>query len=126
MRRGEFREDVFYLLNVIRLRIPPLLERPEDIPLLVEHFIKKFNRDKGRAVEGILPESMAILKKMPWSGNIRELENVIERAVVLKGAGSIEPSDLPDQPSRGDNGGGSDAAPMLGEEGLDIKQATER
>jgi transcriptional regulator with PAS, ATPase and Fis domain len=125
MRKGEFREDLFYRLNVIPLRIPPLRERPEDIPLLVEHFIKKFNRDKGRSVEGILPETMAILKTMPWSGNIRELENVIERAVVLKGSGAIEPSDLPDRPSRGDNGGGSAAAPTLGEEGLDIKQATE-
>jgi transcriptional regulator with GAF, ATPase, and Fis domain len=125
MRKGEFREDLFYRLNVIPLRIPPLRERPEDIPLLVEHFVKKFNRDKGRSVDGILPETLAILKTMTWSGNIRELENVIERAVVLKGAGFIEPSDLPERPARADNGGGKAASPTLGEEGLDIKQATD-
>jgi DNA-binding NtrC family response regulator len=124
MRKGEFREDLFYRLNVIPLRIPPLRERPEDIPLLVEHFIKKFDRDKGRSVEGIRPEAMAILRQMPWTGNIRELENVIERAVVLKGSGWIEPSDLPDRPRHAGNGA-TPAAPALGEEGLDIKAATE-
>jgi DNA-binding NtrC family response regulator len=124
MRKGEFREDLFYRLNVIPLRIPPLRERPDDVPLLVEHFIKKFNRDKGRSVEGIRPETLAILREMPWTGNIRELENVIERAVVLKGSGFIEPSDLPERPRR-DNGGASPAAPTLGEEGLDIKQAVD-
>ncbi len=124
MRKGEFREDLFYRLNVIPLRIPPLRERPEDIPLLVEHFIKKFNRDKGRSVEGIRPETMGILRQMRWTGNIRELENVIERAVVLQGSGFIEPSDLPDQPQR-TGGNGGPAAPTLGDEGLDLKQATE-
>jgi transcriptional regulator with PAS, ATPase and Fis domain len=124
MRKGEFREDLFYRLNVIPIRIPPLRERPDDIPLLVEHFIRKFNRDKGRSVEGIRDDTMAILREMPWTGNIRELENVVERAVVLKGSGLIEPSDLPDRPRR-DNGNASPAAPTMGEEGLDIKQAVD-
>jgi DNA-binding NtrC family response regulator len=83
VRRGEFREDLYYRLNVITLSLPPLRERREDIPLLVEHFIGKYARENRKEVGGVSPEAMALLMDHPWRGNVRELENVIERAVVL-------------------------------------------
>lgn len=78
-----FREDLFYRLNVLPVRVPPLRERPEDIPLLVETFIAKFAAQNNSPVAGITPEAMAALMAHPWPGNVRELENIIERAVVL-------------------------------------------
>ncbi|HEX4924452.1 MAG TPA: sigma-54 dependent transcriptional regulator, partial [Bdellovibrionales bacterium] len=80
---GQFREDLFYRLNVIPVRVPPLRERPQDIPLLVSNFIEKFAAQNGSPVRGVAPEAMALLMAHPWPGNVRELENVIERAVVL-------------------------------------------
>jgi two-component system, NtrC family, response regulator PilR len=84
---GILREDLFYRLNVIPVHLPPLRERGDDIPLLVNHFIQKLARETGKDVRGISPEALAILERHRWPGNIRELENAIERAIVL-GAGS--------------------------------------
>lgn len=81
--RGDFREDLFYRLNVITLFVPPLRDRKSDIPLLVNHFIKKYNRTMNRKFEGIEDSAMKMLMEYPWPGNVRELENVIERAIVL-------------------------------------------
>jgi DNA-binding NtrC family response regulator len=97
MEEGKFREDLYYRLSVIPIHIPPLRERKEDIPLLVDHFLAKFNREKKREVEGISPEAMELLMQYPWPGNVRELENLIERLVVLKRRGIIRPEDLPDK-----------------------------
>jgi DNA-binding NtrC family response regulator len=83
VRRGEFREDLYYRLNVITLTLPPLRDRREDIPPLVEHFIRKYAEENQKEVGGVSPEAMALLMDHPWRGNVRELENVIERAVVL-------------------------------------------
>jgi DNA-binding NtrC family response regulator len=83
VRKGEFREDLYYRLNVITLNLPPLRERREDIPLLVEHFIGKYATENRKEVRGVTPEAMALLIDHPWRGNVRELENVVERAVVL-------------------------------------------
>jgi transcriptional regulator with PAS, ATPase and Fis domain len=83
VRRGDFREDLYYRLNVITIALPPLRDRREDIPLLAEHFIAKYARENGRQVQGLSPEALALLLDHPWRGNVRELENVIERAVVL-------------------------------------------
>jgi two-component system response regulator HydG len=83
VKEGKFREDLFYRLNVIPVRVPSLKERPQDIPLLVEHFIEKFAVQNNSKVRGILPEAMAELMAHPWPGNVRELENLIERTVVL-------------------------------------------
>jgi DNA-binding NtrC family response regulator len=83
VRRGDFREDLYYRLNVITIDLPPLRERREDIPPLAEHFIAKYARENGRLVQGLSPEALALLVDHPWRGNVRELENVIERAVVL-------------------------------------------
>lgn len=90
VKDGKFREDLFYRLNVIQVKVPALRERKEDIPLLVESFIQKFRIRNGSSVTTVSPESMAILMAHPWPGNVRELENVIERAMVLTRGDTIE------------------------------------
>lgn len=80
---GAFREDLFYRLNVISLKVPPLRERMDDIPLLVLHFIEKYNQINGKNVQGVDPVVIKQLMRHPWKGNVRELENMVERAVVL-------------------------------------------
>jgi Nif-specific regulatory protein len=92
--RGKFREDLFYRLNVVPIFMPALRERKEDIPLLVEFFLKKFNEENKKTVS-ISPDSMRILSDYDWHGNVRELENTIERLVVMSDKGVIRPSDLP-------------------------------
>jgi len=89
---GEFREDLYYRLNAVKLKLPPLRERVEDIPLLVQHFLKKF----GSHVE-VAPEVMNALTGYAWKGNVRELENVIERAVLLAHGSRILMQDLPEE-----------------------------
>lgn len=83
MRRGAFREDLYYRLNVVRIELPPLRRRAEDIPQLVMHFIERFNRLHGKAVHGIAPDALALLMAHDWPGNVRELENYVERAFVM-------------------------------------------
>jgi len=95
MEKGSFREDLFYRLNVVRLELPPLRERKEDIPLLVDHFIARFNRRQGKGVTGVAPDALALLMAYDYPGNVRELENIIERAFVLCGGGRIERAHLP-------------------------------
>ncbi len=92
-----FREDLFYRINVIPVNIPPLRERKVDIPILANHFLRKFNKLKRRAVNEISAVAMECLLKYPWPGNVRELENLIEMLVVLKEDGTIDASDLPDK-----------------------------
>jgi DNA-binding NtrC family response regulator len=92
VRDGRFREDLFYRLNVVTIRIPPLRERREDIPLLADHFAAKH----GREGAAITPAARELLAAYDWPGNVRELENVIERALALDAAGVIVPEDLPD------------------------------
>jgi DNA-binding NtrC family response regulator len=92
---GRFREDLFYRLNVIRIELPPLRDRREDVPLLVQHFIEKYTRLAGKSVTGITPEALDQLQGYEWPGNVRELENAIERAVVLATGPLITDADLP-------------------------------
>jgi len=92
---GAFREDLYYRLAVISLAIPALRERREDIPPLVYHFIRQFNAEAGYAVEGVRQDALELLVDHAWPGNVRQLENVIERAVILRKAGLVQPSDLP-------------------------------
>ncbi len=94
---GKFRADLFYRLNVIPLRIPPLRERKDDIPLLVEHFLKTYAEQSGKPPKTISPEAMDILMRYDWPGNVRELENAIERAVILQEGRVITPDDLPEK-----------------------------
>ena len=105
---GTFREDLYYRLNVVPIRLPPLRERSDDIPLLCKHFIRKFNARLKKKVAGIEAEAEGALMSHPWPGNIRELENVIERAVLFSNGSLIEPSDLPHEVR--DGGGGPRAA----------------
>ncbi len=93
---GTFREDLYYRLNVVKIDLPPLRERMEDIPLLVEHFINKFNSQRDRHVEGISEEVLSILVHHDYPGNIRELENIIEYAFILCHEGLIRPHHLPE------------------------------
>jgi len=92
---GEFREDLYYRLNVIPIMLPSLRERREDVPLLVDHFLQKSCEACGRSLMSISPEAMAILKNYSWPGNVRELENIIERCVALETSGTLTPSSLP-------------------------------
>lgn len=95
--KNQFREDLFYRLNVIPIHIPPLRERNTDIPLLVAHFMTRFNAEKKRHIDGVSPEAMDRLMHYAWPGNVRELENLIERITILKGQGVITPADLPEK-----------------------------
>jgi two-component system NtrC family response regulator len=97
---GGFREDLFYRLNVINIGVPSLRERPEDIRLLVNHFIEKYREDEGNERIELSPEAWKILYSYSWPGNVRELENVIERAVVLKADRVIGQEDLPTELSQ--------------------------
>ena len=92
---GRFREDLFYRLNVIRLEVPPLRERREDIPLLVDHFVSSFRQQLGKNVRRVSDEALEQLVAYRWPGNVRELENLIERAVILSDGDAIEASALP-------------------------------
>jgi two-component system NtrC family response regulator len=94
VKEGIFREDLYYRLNVVRIDIPPLRERPEDLPALVAHFVGKYAGEVGRAAPEVSPEAMRRIYDHPWPGNVRELENALERAVILAGP-EIRPSDLP-------------------------------
>jgi transcriptional regulator with PAS, ATPase and Fis domain len=93
--QGQFREDLFYRLNVIHFWVPPLRERKEDIPAMLDHFLKRFMRANGHLVRGINPEAFAALCEYPWPGNVRELENVVERLVVTGRHEVLKLEDLP-------------------------------
>ena len=93
--KGRFREDLFYRLNVLTIHLPPLRDRAEDIPLLMDHFIDRFNERLGKNIRSVSPAAIALLLAYHWPGNIRELENIIERAVVLCDEDQILPESLP-------------------------------
>jgi len=95
VRRGLFREDFYYRINVFPIFVPPLRDRPADIPMLVQHFLDKFSRQINKKIEGISPRAMETIMACPWPGNVRELKNAIERAVVVASGPMIEPEDLP-------------------------------
>jgi DNA-binding NtrC family response regulator len=95
VQEGKFREDLYYRLNVIPISLPALRQRKSDIPMLLSHFLESFNKSKGRDLKGFSQEAMNCLVNYAWPGNIRELENLIERLAILKGQGIIEISDLP-------------------------------
>ncbi len=95
VRDGTFREDLYFRLNVLQIALPPLRQRPEDIPLLTQHFIQRFRRGTGKGIEGVTAEAMATLMKYEFPGNIRELENIIERAFILCEGREVSVADLP-------------------------------
>ena len=108
--RGTFREDLFYRLNVLNVHIPPLRERAEDIPLLVDHFIQKYNDSGGLHIKGITPPALKMLINYRWPGNVRELENVIERSMVMTDNARIDAQDLPESISRNESDGADEGA----------------
>jgi two-component system response regulator PilR (NtrC family) len=93
---GTFREDLYYRLNVIPLRLPALRERADDVPIIAEHFLQKFTREMGKPIHGFTSEATALLAAYEWPGNVRELENVVERAVALERGETITAQTLGD------------------------------
>lgn len=127
VEQGTFRSDLYYRLNVIPITLPPLRTRRTDIPLLTDHFISRHNRSKHGMIRGISAEAMLYLVRYHWPGNVRQLENIIERAVVLKKSGLIEVSDLPPEiqrvsPSFESHG----APPSLCSGGIDLSEELNR
>src|SRR5438309_6061494 len=117
---GILREDLFYRLNVIPIQLPPLRERREDISLLVAHFLQKFGKDLGKQARGVAPEAMIVLERYHWPGNIRELENVRERAIVLGSGDMLGIESLPETLRRERPVKGMEAV-ELPEDGLDLE-----
>ena len=95
VRQGAFREDLYYRINVISLQIPPLRERKEDIKALVQHYLEKYSHEMGRTVKELSPESLELMMNYEWAGNVRELQNVIERAIIISSGDVITPEHLP-------------------------------
>lgn len=123
---GDFREDLYYRLNVIPIRIPALRERKADIPLLLHHFMQVFNRTRGRQLAGISNDALGLLMNYPWPGNIRELENLVERLSILKGAGVIDVMDLPEKYRRAISATQSDPGKVdIPENGVDFNSAVD-
>ena len=125
VKTGGFREDLFFRLNVIQVDVPALRERREDIPVLVDHFIRRFNKEFRREVRGVSEEAMARLVQYPWPGNVRELRNVIERIVILEARDVIQATHLPAEIRYGRLGGtgGTGATPfVLPEDGVDLEE----
>jgi transcriptional regulator with PAS, ATPase and Fis domain len=124
VQAGTFREDLYYRLNVIHLNVPALRERPEDVPLLVQHFLKKAKEKVGRLnIGGVSRAAAQILADYQWPGNVRELENTIERAVLLCQGSLIEPKDLPQRLCG--LGVEKRVSPRLPDAGLDLRNAVE-
>ncbi len=96
VKEGKFREDLYYRINVVRLVLPPLRDRKDDIPLLIDHFIQKYNRLKGKSIQGLQPDVLPILMSYDFPGNIRELENIMEYAIVVCKNGMIGNDQLPE------------------------------
>jgi len=125
--RGTFREDLYYRLNVLKIVLPPLAHRREDIPLLADHFLRKFSAQQGKQIEAISEEALAVLMGCELPGNVRQLQNVIERAVVLCRGERIEadglPAELVEAASGGKRGGPKpDGGPLLVAEAAAIVQ----
>jgi two-component system response regulator HydG len=94
IKGGTFREDLFYRLNVVLIQMPPLRARKNDIPLLAQHFLEKYNARLGKDIRGLAPDALELMLRHDWPGNVRELENTMERLVVLSSGPYLEPSDL--------------------------------
>ena len=118
---GRFREDLYYRINVIPIVLPPLRERREDIPLLAEHFLAKYAEQMGKSITGLSHEAMSLLQQYDWPGNIRELENVIERAVALEGTPTVLPDSLPPNLRGAVQKNGNAAPDALPDGGFDLE-----
>jgi two-component system response regulator PilR (NtrC family) len=124
VREKTFREDLFYRINVIPIRMPALREKPEDIPALAEHFLEKYRASMGKSLDGISEEAMERLEAYHWPGNVRELENVIERAVALEPGHIIQAESLPRE-LRSGHGGRGELDVVLRDSGIDLESHLE-
>jgi DNA-binding NtrC family response regulator len=120
VKSGTFRDDLYYRLNVVPIDLPPLRERKEDIPMLIEHFLDKCPTNDKK----ISPEALRLFVNYPWKGNVRELENMIERIILLSDKDEITPEDIPEEISlvRDD----LKSMPEIGEENLDLEKIIEK
>jgi len=125
VRDKRFREDLFYRINVIPIHLPALREKPEDIPALAEHFLEKYTVEMNKPLQGISEAAMEVLESYEWPGNVRQLENVIERAVALEAGDVIEPASLPPE-IRGADVRGSRLEVALPDSGLDLDRHLEK
>ncbi|MGB7972408.1 MAG: sigma-54 dependent transcriptional regulator [Candidatus Deferrimicrobiaceae bacterium] len=122
---GRFRQDLFFRLNVIPIHVPPLRERVEDIPVLAEHFIRKYAKGSGRRIQGFRADAMEAMERHAWPGNVRELENLVERLVVLNRDGWFEKRDLPATMLPREDRDGGKGTERLRSGGLDFRKARE-
>jgi len=121
IKEGTFREDLYYRLNILPILLPPLRERPEDIPLLAQHFLKKYCQETGKNIKGISPAAMELLMSYSWPGNVRELENIVERVVIMTDEEIILPAHLP-FPIQERSGGLPWSIPKTSEELRELKK----
>ncbi|MFN4242500.1 MAG: sigma-54-dependent transcriptional regulator [Tepidisphaerales bacterium] len=121
---GRFRQDLYYRINVVHVRLPPLRERPGDIPLLASTFLRRFSREMRREVVGFTDAALTAMSRYPWPGNVRELENAVERAVLLGRRPLIDVADLPEAVAAGDGRGGRPAAASTDGTGNDEDELT--
>jgi transcriptional regulator with GAF, ATPase, and Fis domain len=113
VKDGKFREDLFYRLNVFPITMPPLRQRKEDIPLLVNHFVAKFNNKIGKKIETVSKDTLNVLNEYHWPGNVRELESVIERAVIISRGTSLQVLDQFDTSRKSDDLSGGDIKALI-------------
>lgn len=121
VKKGSFREDLYYRLNVLQIRMPPLRERLSDVPILARHFLDKYAKEHGKDVKGITPEAMRLLEGYSYPGNVRELENIIERGVALEQGAQLSADSLPEFIREGK--GVDSHVPCIPPGGLDLEQA---
>jgi two-component system response regulator AtoC len=122
VKAGRFRDDLYYRINVLHIKIPPLRERPEDIPLLVQHFLDKTRKRLGLEMAGVSPAAGRALQAYSWPGNVRELENFIERGMVMANGPTIELDDLPSYMRSQDE----TVEYLTEDDGLSIKEASRK
>jgi transcriptional regulator with PAS, ATPase and Fis domain len=130
---GQFREDLYYRLSMVELRIPPLVERKEDLPLLIRHFIEKFSRQFGKSTRGMTPRASLAVSRYDWPGNVRQLENAIGHACMMALSDTIDVGDLPEHIRHGDRAPSDEpsvvhtaAVPASGELATSMLENTER
>jgi len=122
VRHSRFREDLFFRLNVIRVDVPPLRERRDDLPILVDHFLERFNEEFRRSVNGVSEEALELMRRYRWPGNVRELRNVIERIVILEPTEIIQAQHLPAEIRYGQSSNSSRDPFVLPEEGVNLEE----
>ena len=126
VKQGRFREDLYYRLNVIQIRMPSLKERPDDVLLLARHFMEIYSREIGKKVDLMSEEAEKILTSYEWPGNVRELENTIERAISIAGGNIITPEELPDRVRHGGGPCGVVGGVPFPEKGIDLENVLQR